>query len=406
MHILCISLTGKQNQGARSIQMAKVIKALQMQGAFVTVITHLNDKLEDPGPDAGRVIRINPSPKGFFPHLRGVANRISGRVHPGLDPTLRMAIEKAMEVVKNENPDCLFSSSNPVGSHLAARMVARRSGLPWLASFSDPKPSTMLPPPYGGGIKKYFPKAYAPALKKVLHDCDAVHMPTRICLDIMGDHYGVALGERGVAIPPIGETEALTPKKSYNGSLIHLGSISRRLSNEFTGALAGFCQNPPAHFSGLLFVGKHHKKTASLMQKAGLGKFVNTRPQLPHTEALEELSRASAVLILEADMAFSHALPSKFAEAAFSGTPILAITPARSAVRDYLNAFGGGIASGHSRTEILEALHRLFEPGPEGLRLLAAGQQKLAPEFGFEQVGRCYMEVFDRIVRAKLSPPH
>lgn len=402
MHILCITLTGKQNQGARAIQMAKVIRALQDQGAYVTVITRQNDKLAGFNHRAGRIMYVDPAKDAKSSvKNKSLIGKLAGSFFPEMDHTTRLAVTKALEVAEKEKPDCIFSSSNPVSSHFAGLRVAEITGLPWLASFSDPKPTTMLPPPYGSRLKRLIPKGYTSGLKKVLQQCDAVHMPTGICLEITEKFYNISLSGKGYAIPPVGETDVETERRLTSRYLVHLGSITKRLSEAFSRAVADFAEENPEKFEGVLFVGKHHRKTRALMNKYGLGAIIKTKPQVPHKEALTIVSNAGAVLILEADMSFSHALPSKFAESAFSGTPILAVTPARSAIREYLNRYGGGVAATHSREEILAALREIFGKDPVELTRMATEQKALSENFTFDAVGKSYMEVLTRLTDRK-----
>ena len=402
MHILCITLTGKQNQGARAIQMAKVIRALQGQGAYVTVITSQNDKLADFNHQVGRIIYVDPA-RDTASGVKGksLIGKLAGSIFPGMDRTTRLAVTKALEVAEKERPDCIFSSSNPVSSHFAGLKVAKITGLPWLASFSDPKPTTMLPPPYGSKLKRLIPKGYTSGLRKVLQQCDAVHMPTEICLEITEKFYIISLSGKGYAIPPIGETAVEPERRLTSRYLVHLGSITKRLSEAFSRAVADFAEQNPETFEGVLFVGKHHRKIQALMNKYGLGAIIKTKPQVPHKEALDIVSNAGAVLILEADMPFSHALPSKFAESAFSGTPILAVTPARSAIREYLNQYGGGVAATHSREEILTALREVFGKNPVEMNQMATEQKALSGNFTFDAVGKSYMEVLTQLTDRK-----
>jgi glycosyltransferase involved in cell wall biosynthesis len=43
----------------------------------------------------------------------------------------------ALRAARRESPDVLFSSSAPFGGHLAAMLVARLTGIPWVADFRD-----------------------------------------------------------------------------------------------------------------------------------------------------------------------------------------------------------------------------------------------------------------------------
>jgi glycosyltransferase involved in cell wall biosynthesis len=47
-------------------------------------------------------------------------------------------VSKAVQIVREEKIDLIFSSSPPQTNHLIARRVARKTGLPWVADFRDP----------------------------------------------------------------------------------------------------------------------------------------------------------------------------------------------------------------------------------------------------------------------------
>ena len=400
MHILCISLTGKNSQGARAIQMAKVLKALQMQGVYITFITGRNERLQDFDTSAGNIISLEalyPKRTGFLRRFTDSARKLIGSLVPKHEKYTQLAIREAMNVVRTEKVDGLFTCSNPVSSQVAGLAVARETGLPWVASFSDPKPSTMLPPPYGGGIKKYIPKIYTRYIREVLKSCDEIHMPTRICLELMEDHYNVPVTDKSIVIPPIGETTYEPETNACKTYIVHLGSTSRRLSKAFLQGVRTFYATYPTTGYQLLFVGKHFRRTAATMKRHRLYELVKLKPQVTHKEALEIVHDAIGVLILEADMPYSHALPSKFAEAAFSGTPILAVCPARSAVKEYLDTFGGGMAVTHRPEEIAGGLEKIFNSKPEEISRMAEEQKALARKFSYHETGKSYQAVFARL---------
>lgn len=48
------------------------------------------------------------------------------------------SVRRAIDIVKKENIDLIFSSSPPQTNHIIAARVARQTGLPWVADFRDP----------------------------------------------------------------------------------------------------------------------------------------------------------------------------------------------------------------------------------------------------------------------------
>lgn len=51
---------------------------------------------------------------------------------------IRPAIKLGLKAIREYNIDIIFSTSGPYSSHLVARALARKTGLPWIADFRDP----------------------------------------------------------------------------------------------------------------------------------------------------------------------------------------------------------------------------------------------------------------------------
>ncbi len=401
MHILCISLTGNSNEGARTVQFSKVVRSIQMQGNTVSVITLRNQHLKEVDPGSGTFCFL----PGELDNSSGITDRarkklwkIKGLLHHFGSPIVREAIRAAERIIRGKGVDCIFTSSHPVFSHMVGLYLKRRTGLPWVASFSDPHPSAMLPEPYGGRfmspmahLEKYF-------VKKVFRASDAVHMPTDVCLDIAGSFIKVDIEEKAFAIPPVGETDYGTRERSSNGFLVHTGRAKRRISEDFLSAVREFRERQPEELKGLIFVGRYGEKVRDLAQKLSMEDDVKTIEQVTHGKALGYISGGKAVAILEAPMNLSHALPSKFAEAAFSGKPILAVTPEKSPVRNYLEKFGGGVAVTHNKEDVIRGLEIIFSKKDDSTANGLQAQKDLATQFSYNTVGGKYHKMFHKVI--------
>jgi len=120
---------------------------------------------------------------------------------------------------------------------------------------------------------------------------------------------------------------------------------------------------------------------------------------VPQVEALKITGSASAVVVLEANMKISPFFPSKFAEYASIGKPILAVTPSVSAIRDYIDKFGGGIAVSHDKDEIVRGLIQNFSDDINGNTFPVNFTNKLVHEFSCETVGNQYRKMLSEIQR-------
>jgi len=52
-------------------------------------------------------------------------------------PWYRQATAEGMRFLQHDRMDAIFSSSGPVGSHIVASILARRTGIPWVADYRD-----------------------------------------------------------------------------------------------------------------------------------------------------------------------------------------------------------------------------------------------------------------------------
>jgi len=156
-------------------------------------------------------------------------------------------------------------------------------------------------------------------------------------------------------------------------------------------------------FKGLLFYGTVDQRFKKLIIKSRCDQCVAYRDPVP-SELLEKIfDQSAALLVVEADLPYSPFLPSKFADYASSGRPIIAITPPKSSIRDYLSKFGGGYSVGHDKTEIADAICSIFD---EQKAFMIAQETGLSNNFKSEVIGMQYLNWFHAIMQAdqKMNP--
>ena len=62
-----------------------------------------------------------------------------------------LALRKGRELLSKNRYDVIMSRALPEYAHLPALILARESGIPWIANWNDPASLRLLPPPYGNG---------------------------------------------------------------------------------------------------------------------------------------------------------------------------------------------------------------------------------------------------------------
>ena len=220
-------------------------------------------------------------------------------------------------------------------------------------------------------------------------------MFTAYGLQLMNDAYHIDIIKKGIVIPHIGETLEIKhiDNNGSNGNLIHVGRIKNRLSEELFLAIRQFYHNNSSVFKGITCVGKFVSEVESLSRELHMENIVHVINQVSHEEALRIISEGSAILIIEAKMEFSPFFPSKFSEATFSGKPIIAITPEKSAIRNYFERYGGGIAVKHNENEIIKALNTIFKASENELNEMIVQQKQLSCQFSYKTIGKQYFEL-------------
>jgi len=127
--------------------------------------------------------------------------------------------------------------------------------------------------------------------------------------------------------------------------------------------------------------------------RAGAQALVKPLGYLSQEAVARIASTVSWNLVVEADMAESPFLPSKFADCAVSGKPILAITPPKSEIRSLFCEYGGGIAVSNDATEIVAGIVELLSSG----RIAAPTNGTLSARFTADSIVKAYRDMFCKV---------
>lgn len=403
----------------RALQMARVVRALHEYGAGIHVIS---------GTETGRIStarqsrRNSPHGLEYIPYLKpygstGVFARWMNRIGTGLSKTNRSlaksimrfpfiaeAARRAGAAVRDFRPDVLLTVAVPMDWHrVGLKMKKRFPDLPWAAFYSDPRPLSLLPKPY----RRRAPGNYRKVLlnRRILCTADAVLAPNKYMLDWMEAKLGVSLADRKHVVPHCGLRATPAPyPEDARGWLLHVGRLDKtRISVDLLEAVKNVARKFPRVFKGLKCVGWVGRELRSLVKALDMEDLVRIVGTVSPESACSMIAAADVNLVSEAPMEVGCFLPSKFADCAVAGRPILAVTPEPSAVRDYLNTYGGGIPVTHDRPQIERALADLFLRGePRSTSETDAsgcGETRLAEPFLPECVAREYLDAFGKIAR-------
>ena len=302
--------------------------------------------------------------------------------------------------IKIFDPDCLLTASTPFEAHLVGLTVKERTGLPWVASFSDPWPAAILPSPYNATKMPLLWQVQKRLLRQVLEGCDMIHMPSSYGIEWTENAVGLSIKNKAAAIPHIGSFCRTTNTTIHHtGWIAHVGFLSReRVSEALLAGIYKAHQEIPNQFSGLMCVGNVCPEFREKIRHMGMENIVKMTGHVSEDSAIQMSQSFLALLVIEADMAESSPyLPSKFADYAFTGRPIIALTPPISAIRDYLENYGGGTTVQRNSDEISKALIRLFSGNINSRKMVDNNPSPLAQVFSSAVVGKQYQDMFSKI---------
>lgn len=257
------------------------------------------------------------------------------------------AVRRGRQVIEDERIDAVLTSGPPHSVHLTGWLLQRLSGRPWIADFRDPwtdisyydeLPRTdtarALDKAFERGVLRRADRVItvSPAwrqllLSKVQRDPSAFHVihngfdPA----DFEGDRE--SSGDHG-------EEFTLT----YAGSLY--GSRNPSALWEALARLRKIGEVPRLR---LRLVGRLGEDVKAALRHHGLDDIVDEIPYLPHAEAVREMQRATALLlVIEAYRHERGNLTGKVYEYLAAGRPILALGPAEGDAADLLRQTEGG----------------------------------------------------------------
>ena len=388
MRILNVTKYFPPLNSAQALQTGKIADALAETGAEITVITGqtVSEETSFAFPVHPIFYREWPAP-GLPKKIRRGLKEI---FQVCSNSWVRRAVELAVRLHRERPFDLLFTQSTPFDGHIAGLLLKKTLGLPWCASFSDAFPIGIAPQPYRGG--NYIPGLRFLQLRRlaeVLQKADGVQVSSITAARLMEKAVGLAIPDKVRQVPHIGDSAPHVT--GGNGRLAHIGHLTRERSHEalVRGVCAAADRRP--EFRGIDAIGPCSPVFKKRAEESGRPELFHFLPGVSFAESLAAMQRYTGLLVIEAEMEYSPFLPSKFSDAAESGKPILALTPAESAMTRYLRDYGGGIAVPFDADRIADAVGEIFTDGPR------FSSEWLAELFTPKRIGSLYRSWFEEL---------
>jgi len=298
------------------------------------------------------------------------------------------AIRLGTHVLRREKIDAIYSSGPPWTSHLVARRLKKKFGLPWLIDFRDPWASAEpeeTDPGWWNDLAKRMEESCVRRSDLVVGNTDRLTatLQHRYADLDTAKFRTLTNGFEDLVIPP----KRTTRSKKL---LLHLGSLyAHRRVDTFLMAIADLVSSgrlAPQSFE-VLFQGENDPSylagAARLVPHLVENGCIRFSPRINWAEASELLWQGDLLLLFQG----SHALqvPAKFYEYLQTGVPILAVSE-EGALTDVMDATQAGIwvRPGDPREIALKLLQALEWPArnPEDVR------KQFAPRYHYRNLAR------------------
>ena len=242
------------------------------------------------------------------------------------------AVRQGLQLIRKYKPQAIWSTYPIATAHLIGSTLARRSGLPWIADFRDPMAQEGYPadPQTWASYKRIEENAAGQAALNVFATPGALreyqrrypHAAERMTLVENGyDEGSFADVERSLL-----RSQPLNPGAL---TLLHSGIVypAERDPEPLFKALRSLLNSgrlAPRALRLRFRAAVHDALLQRMAKQYELGDVVETLPPLPYREALEEMLRADALMVLQSNDC-NDQVPAKLYEYFRAGRPVLCL---------------------------------------------------------------------------------
>ena len=280
---------------------------------------------------------------------------------------LPFAVWKGWQIIREERPSIIYSTSSPYTDHLIALILVKISKLPWVADFRDlwvDRPN--------------FPKnnwrlhVDRKLERMVIRNADHIVTATSQLADRFNELYR--------------EKKYTSITNGYDEDDFSFTKEFKIPSDEFRITYTGIFnkeQNPQKVFVALKkliedrsdvrdkiklkFIGQLDNpgdfENIALFKKLELDQYSELVPYQPHLQVISEMSEATVLLLFIGEYPHNEGiLTGKLFEYLRAGRPILAVVPVNGLAADIIrNTNSGIVVTNHNVDEIAEGISKLFD---------------------------------------------
>ncbi len=276
-----------------------------------------------------------------------------------------LAARRGDALCREVGPELIYSTGGPASAHIAAGMIARRMGIPWVAEFQDPLV-------HGGWYRgKVARRVFSLAERYICARASRVVFLTEEAMRRAGARTG--LGDRGRFLYPGADPPSVPPPARGKGEHLrfaHLGSFGgSRNPDVFLGAIRQLLEERPA-LAGTVrldFYGHCDANSARRLREFPVPGVVTYHGRVPRREAMAAMQDADIlVLIQNVDDFSAETIPSKVYEYLAAGRPILGLVHRNAELAGMLTRLGHTVAEAADAISVRGAVSEILRRWEEG----------------------------------------
>lgn len=292
------------------------------------------------------------------------------------------AVRQGMQLVRDYRPSVIWSTYPIATAHVIGAELQRRTGLPWVADFRDPMYRTDYPPDKVlASLKALEERMFAQCAAATFTTPSAAedyrHRYPQAAARIMLLENGYDEGSFAAIEREAAEAGPLNPGTV---TILHSGIVYPRIRDPRpllqairTLLDAGDAQAPRLRIR--FRAAMHEDLLREEARMAGVPHLVEILPPVGYGEALGEMLRADALLLMQGAIS-NHQIPAKLYEYVRARRPVLCLADPTSDTAAALRSLGiDAIAALEDVAGTASLLHRFMHSGEEPLTTLAEPSQ-------------------------------
>jgi len=269
-----------------------------------------------------------------------------------------LAAARGIALCRENRPDLIYSTGGPASAHVAAGIVAARTGIPWIAEIQDP----LVHGDWERGAVAR--KAYSFAERYVCARASRVVFVTREAMTRAAGR--TALGDRGRFIYPGASSvpTGVRPEKGRRIRFVHLGSFGgSRNPGVLLEAAARLLRDRPelADSIRLEFYGSSDSTSGRIIREFPWKDVVVIHGRVSRMASLDAMQAADVLLLIQNVADYSaETIPSKVYEYLMARRPILALAHRNLELSAMLESLGHVCVEADDPASVRSAIETFF----------------------------------------------